>query len=70
MKITIEASEPTSIMGSGKGSVVVDTGHDTENTIEMCEVMRRAMTAWGFDQNSVDQAIIEFADQLNHMHNG
>lgn len=65
MKITIEASDPTSYMGRAKGSAVVDTGHDAETAREVVEALRRAMLAFGFEQRSVDDAIIDYAHELS-----
>jgi hypothetical protein len=68
MKITIEASDPTSYMGKGRGRVVVDTGHDAESAREVAEAMRRSMAAYGFEQSSVDHALIEYAHELSELY--
>jgi hypothetical protein len=65
MKITIEASDPTSYMGKGRGKVVIDTGNDEDTAQEAVLALRRAMIALDYDPQSIDRAITDVVSELS-----
>ena len=68
MKVTIEASDPNSFMGKGHSRVVIDTNNDDVNLSKALETLVSALSAYGFHQNSVEEAIIELGAELQDAH--